>query len=42
MAGIDDLHRMLGPSTIGVSIPITVVRGTAKLDLTIVPEDRAA
>jgi S1-C subfamily serine protease len=41
VAGIDDLHRVLGPATIGITIPIVVVRGTTKRDLTIVPEDRA-
>jgi S1-C subfamily serine protease len=41
VAGIDDLHRALGPATIGVAIPIVVVRSTTKRDLTIVPEERA-
>jgi len=39
VADIDDLHRVLGAAAIGVSMPIVVVRGAAKQELRIVPED---
>ena len=40
VAGIDDLHRLLTEEQMGLSVPITVLRQTAKLDLEIVPADR--
>jgi S1-C subfamily serine protease len=39
VAGIDDLHRLLGADVVGVKVPITVVRGAEKRDLEIVPQD---
>lgn len=37
VAGIDDLHRLLTESRIGAATPITVLRRTERLELTIVP-----
>jgi serine protease Do len=42
MAGIDDLQRSLTHSSIGVGSRITVLRGTEKLDLWVVPTDSAS
>jgi S1-C subfamily serine protease len=39
IGGIDDLHRLLTESRIGVPTPITLLRRTEKLDLIIVPEE---
>jgi S1-C subfamily serine protease len=39
VAGIDDLHRLLGADAVGVKVPITIVRGVEKRDLEIVPQD---
>jgi S1-C subfamily serine protease len=39
VAGIDDLHRLLGAEAIGAKLPITIVRGAEKRDLDIVPQD---
>jgi S1-C subfamily serine protease len=38
--GIDDLHRLLIEGRAGVPVPLTVLRGTAKLELSIVPAVR--
>jgi S1-C subfamily serine protease len=39
VAGIDDLHRILTDARVGARAALTVLRGTAKLDLAIVPEE---
>jgi len=39
VGGIDDLHRLLTGEVVGVAVPIGIVRGREKRDLTIVPED---
>ena len=39
VAGIDDLHRILTDARVGARATLTVLRGTAKLDLAIVPEE---
>ncbi len=39
VAGIDDLHRILTDARVGAPATLTVLRGTAKLDLAIVPEE---
>ena len=39
VAGVDDLHRLLTEAQVGVNSLITVLRGTEKLDLTIVPQE---
>ncbi len=41
IAGIDDLHRQLTGAQAGVRSSLTVIRGTEKLTLEIVPEDAA-
>jgi S1-C subfamily serine protease len=41
-AGIDDLHRLLTHGRIGVATLLTVLRGTDKLDLPVVPRDSQA
>ena len=38
--GMDVLHRLLGEERIGVKTGLTVLRGSRKLELTIVPEVR--
>jgi S1-C subfamily serine protease len=40
VTGIDDLHRLLTQQQIGVRSPIEVIRGTERLLLDIVPEQR--
>jgi S1-C subfamily serine protease len=35
--GIDDLHRLLTEERIGVSTPLTVIRGTEKLEIHVTP-----
>lgn len=39
VAGVDDLHRLLTEVRVGVQSTITVLRGTEKLDLSVVPEE---
>ena len=39
VAGVDDLHRLLTELRVGVSCELTVLRGTEKLELKIVPEE---
>jgi len=37
VGGVDDLHRLLIEARIGVRAPLTVIRGTARIELDIVP-----
>jgi len=39
VAGVDDLHRLLTDTQVGVKNAITVVRRTERLDLQIVPQE---
>jgi S1-C subfamily serine protease len=39
VASVDDLQRMLTEKPVGSQLPITVLRGTERLDLTIVPQE---
>lgn len=39
VAGVDDLHRLLTEVRVGVSGTMTVLRGTEKLNLKVVPEE---
>ncbi len=39
VAGVDDLHRLLTEVRVGISCSLTVLRGTDKLDLKVVPEE---
>jgi S1-C subfamily serine protease len=39
VAGVDDLHRLLTDSQVGVASPITIVRRTEKLILEIIPQE---
>jgi len=39
VAGVDDLHRLLTDARVGISASLTVLRGTEKLELQIVPEE---
>jgi len=39
VSGIDDLHRILTDARVGARATLTLLRGTAKLDLAIVPEE---
>jgi S1-C subfamily serine protease len=39
VAGVDDLHRLLTDTRVGVSSSLTVLRWTEKLDLKVVPEE---
>lgn len=39
IAGIDDLHRLLSEKQVGAQAPLTVLRGSEKLVLRIVPEE---
>ena len=39
VAGVDDLHRLLTEVRVGISSSLTVLRGTDKLSLKIVPEE---
>ena len=41
IAGIDDLHRVLGADRVGVPGTLTVIRRAEKLDLTVVPAESA-
>lgn len=38
--GIDQLHRLLTEETVGLSVPLTVIRGTQKLEIGIIPRER--
>ena len=40
VGGIDDLHRRLVDEGIGVPLPLVVLRGTERLELTVVPIDQ--
>ena len=42
IAGIDDLHRVLGDDRVGIPGTLTVIRRAEKLDLTIVPAESTA
>ena len=39
IASIDDLHKVLTPEQVGVRSPLTIIRGTEKLVIDIVPEE---
>ena len=39
VAGVDDLHRLLTEVRVGVSCSLTLLRGTEKLELKVVPEE---
>jgi S1-C subfamily serine protease len=39
VAGVDDLHRVLTDSQVGVASPITVIRRTERLELEIIPAE---
>jgi S1-C subfamily serine protease len=39
VAGVDDLHRLLTDTHVGVSSPITILRRTEKLNLEIIPQE---
>ena len=39
VAGVDDLHRLLTEVRVGVSGTVTVLRGTEKLELKVVPQE---
>jgi S1-C subfamily serine protease len=39
VAGVDDLHRLLTDTQVGASNSVTVLRGTDRIELTIVPEE---
>jgi S1-C subfamily serine protease len=39
VAGVDDLHRLLTEVRVGVSCSLTVLRGTDKMNLKVVPEE---
>jgi S1-C subfamily serine protease len=39
VAGVDDLHRLLTDTQVGVSSPITILRRTEKLNLEIIPQE---
>jgi S1-C subfamily serine protease len=39
VAGVDDLHRLLTDTQVGVKNPITVLRRTERLELAIVPQE---
>jgi len=39
VAGVDDLHRLLTDARVGVRSSVTVLRGTEKLDLPVIPEE---
>jgi S1-C subfamily serine protease len=41
VAGIDELHRHLVASVIGVPSPVTVIRHTEKLEFVVTPEELA-
>jgi S1-C subfamily serine protease len=37
--GIDQLHRLLGEERIGVPTPLTVIRRTEKLEISVTPAE---
>ena len=39
VAGIDDLHRLMGPELVGHEVRVSMVRGQEKIDLTAVPRE---
>jgi S1-C subfamily serine protease len=39
VAGIDDLHRLLTEKQVGIQTSLTIVRGTEKVDLSVIPEE---
>jgi len=39
VAGVDDLHRLLTDTQVGVKNAITVIRRTERLELQIVPQE---
>ena len=39
--GVDDLHRLLGPDAIGRRVPLAVIRGAARRDITVEPAEAA-
>ena len=39
VAGVDDLHRLLTEVRVGISCSLTVLRGTDKLELKVMPEE---
>jgi S1-C subfamily serine protease len=39
VAAIDDLHRLLTEARVGVRAPLTVIRGTERLTLEVIPEE---
>ncbi len=39
VAGVDDLHRLLTDTQVGIASPITILRRTEKLDLEIIPQE---
>ena len=39
VTGVDDLHRVLTGERIGVAITMTIVRGGARQQVTVVPEE---
>ena len=39
IAGVDDLHKLLTGTQVGVRSPIVVLRDTEKLRLEVVPEE---
>ena len=41
VAGVDDLHRILGTNGVGVKSALTVIRSGKKLELAVVPDDLA-
>ena len=40
VAAVDDLHRILTADRIGVPSPVSVLRGTGRRQLTVVPAER--
>jgi S1-C subfamily serine protease len=42
VSGVDDLHRHLVATAIGVPTPVTVIRHTEKIDLSVTPEELGA
>jgi S1-C subfamily serine protease len=39
VSSIDDLHRLLTEEKTGTTVPLTILRGTEKQSLSIVPEE---
>jgi len=39
VAGVDDLHRLLTDARVGISSGLTVLRGTERLELKVIPEE---